>query len=309
MSKISSNKENFVVPLLLPKRLAAIQRVLLRWYAEKGRDLPWRHTRDPYKVLVSEIMLQQTQVDRVIPKYQAFLKAFPTVEKLARARRSRVIQCWAGLGYNRRAVYLHEAAKKVLRDFDGVMPITIDALRTLPGVGDYTAGAVAAFTGGSKTAFLDTNIKRVLGRLFFNTKKKRLPAEKKLAEYAQSLVPTKKDEAYFWHHAHMDLGALVCTAAKPKCETCPLKRVCPFPLFRDTIKKSHYAKPQPTFKNSDRFWRGRILDAVRRKKRGVTLGYLKSILVIPPTRAEKITQGLIRDGLVVRIGSTLSLPE
>ena len=115
-------------------------------------------------------MLQQTQVDRVIPKYQAFLKAFPTVKKLARASRSRVIQLWAGLGYNRRAVYLHEAAKKVMHNFRGAVPTTIDELRTLPGVGDYTAGAVAAFTDGSTKAFLDTNIKRVVGRLFFNTK-------------------------------------------------------------------------------------------------------------------------------------------
>lgn len=294
--------------ILSSKRIIAIQRALLRWYKENGRDLPWRHTRDPYKVLVSEIMLQQTQVDRVIPKYKAFLKAFPTVEKLAQARRSSVIRLWAGLGYNRRAVYLHEAAKKVLRDFNGVVPTTISALRILPGVGEYTAGAVAAFAGGSKEAFLDTNIKRVLGRLFFNTTTQRLPNEKNLFTLAQKLVPQTKDDVYAWHHALMDLGALVCTAAKPKCETCPLQRVCPFPPFRNAVTKSHYAKRQSAFRDSDRFWRGRILDVLRSNKQ-CSLDAFVRCLLLPRERVTALTKTLIRDGLLARRGRYFHLPR
>ncbi len=314
MSKISSSKKNSAVRLSsksyeVGPRKILIQRLLLRWYKEEGRDLPWRHTRDPYKVLVSEIMLQQTQVDRVIPKYQAFLRAFPTVRHLSRAPLGAVIRLWAGLGYNRRAVYLHEAAKKVMRDFSGKVPTTINALRSLPGVGEYTAGAVACFAGGKKTAFLDTNIKRVFGRLFFNTAKRRLPHEKDLVALAQQLVPRTKYNAYAWHHALMDLGALTCVAAKPKCETCPLARVCPFPPFREVITKSHYAKLQPSFRNSNRFWRGRILDMVRRKKRGVTLAFLTRIFAIPRARIAKITQGLVRDRLLSSQKNTFSLPE
>ena len=289
------------------RTIRIIQRALLRWYKEKGRDLPWRHTRDPYKILVSEIMLQQTQVDRVIPKYKAFLRAFPTVEKLAQAQRSQVIQRWAGLGYNRRAVYLHEAAKKIVCDFGGKVPTTIDVLRTLPGVGEYTAGAVACFTGKSTMSFLDTNIKRVFGRLFFNTTSRRLPIEKKLSAYAHSLVPTGKDDAYFWHHALMDLGALVCVAAKPKCESCPLQRICPFPPFREVITKSHYAKRQSAFKNSDRFWRGRILDALRREKH-IAFDALVRRFGIPKKRLATLARTLARDGLAIRARDLLSLP-
>ncbi len=304
----SSKRKKPTAPLSL-RHIVAIRRALLRWYKEKGRDLPWRHTRDPYKVLVSEIMLQQTQVDRVIPKYQAFLKVFPTVEKLARARRSGVIRLWAGLGYNRRAVYLHSAAKKVISDFGGVVPTTINQLRTLPGVGEYTAGAVAAFAGGSAEAFLDTNIKRVVGRLFFNTKSRRLPAEKKLFAYAQSLVPTQKDESYFWHHALMDLGATICVASNPKCDACPLRTSCPFPPFRNAIKKSHYAKHQPAFKDSDRFWRGMILTILREHPKGIVLSSLLSRIAIPKRRMLLLLRGLERDGLLSHVKGVYALPR
>lgn len=309
MSIISSNKKNSAAQSLPRKKILKIQRTLLRWYRESGRDLPWRHTRDPYKVLVSEIMLQQTQVDRVIPKYQAFLKTFPTVERLARASRSRVIQLWAGLGYNRRAVYLHEAAKKVLRDFRGVVPTTIDELSTLPGVGEYTAGAVAAFSGGSTAAFLDTNIKRILGRLFFNVKQKRIPPELDLAAYAQPLIPTQKDDAYFWHHALMDLGATICVARTPKCEVCPLRTSCLFPPFRDVIVKSHYAKRQPIFKDSNRFWRGKIMAVARGSQNGFAVMNSAKRFGITHVRLQKLIRGLIRDGLLVRKGRYLFLPQ
>ncbi|MBI4281598.1 A/G-specific adenine glycosylase [Candidatus Uhrbacteria bacterium] len=308
MSKNSSKRKKQTGRSSL-RHVATIQRALLRWYEEKGRDLPWRHTRDPYRVLVSEIMLQQTQVDRVIPKYRNFLRLFPTVQKLSRAPRASVIRAWAGLGYNRRAVYLHEVAKKVLRDFCGRVPTTIDELRMLPGVGDYTAGAVAAFTGGSTKAFLDTNIKRVVGRLFFNTKSRRLPAEKKLSEYAQSLVPTKKGDAYFWHHALMDLGATVCVARTPTCAQCPLQKICPFPPFRDAVKKSHYAKRQPTFKDSDRFWRGMILSILREHPKGIALSPLLRVVAIPRHRMARLLGGLKRDGLLSRMNNAYMLPR
>lgn len=323
MSTISSKKKNSAArslprkprnqirrptELVRGKRIAVIQRALLRWYKDNGRDLPWRHTRNPYRILVSEIMLQQTQVDRVIPKYRAFLKAFPTVQHLALAPLSGVIRAWVGLGYNRRAVYLHEAAKVVVEKFGGRVPVTIPELEALPGVGAYTAGAIACFAGGSREAFLDTNIKRVIGRLFLDVQKKRLPNEKDLFVLAEHCIPATSDDAYAWHHALMDLGALVCTAAKPKCEKCPLKRVCPFPPFRKTIQKSHYAKPQSVFKNSDRFWRGRILAIVGTKTVGASLHALVRHNVLPVRRIKKIVRGLCKDGLLVHHKGHYHLP-
>lgn len=137
-----------------------LQTALLTWFAENARDLPWRRTRDPYRVLVSEVMLQQTQVDRVIPKYEAFLAAFPTVEALAAAPTAEVIRLWAGLGYNRRAVNLQRAARAVVEERGGLFPHEVEELLRLPGIGPYTAGAVACFAFEQDVAFVDTNIRR-----------------------------------------------------------------------------------------------------------------------------------------------------
>jgi len=202
-----------------------IQPALLAWFAANARDLPWRRTRDPYRVLVAEIMLQQTQVERVIPKYLAFLDAFPTLTALAAAPVSEVIRLWAGLGYNRRAVNLQRAACAVLDAHSGVFPHTVEALRALPGIGPYTAGAVACFAFEQDVAFIDTNIRRVLRRAMVGPDGSTPePTERELLASGAALVP--EGQGWAWNQAIMELGALICTAAAPACRRCPLSAHC-----------------------------------------------------------------------------------
>lgn len=236
-------------------RRPQIVRSLLRWYAKNGRPLPWRRTDDPYIILVSEVMLQQTQVDRVVKKLPEFRRLFPSLGALARARRSDVIRAWAGLGYNNRAVRLHQLAQSVCRHGRGRLPCSIEELGKLPGIGQYTAHAIAAFAFGESVAVVDTNIRRVLGRLF--------PRESQLTEtwsLAQIVLP--RGNAYAWNQALMDLGATVCTARKPGCALCPLKRHCP---------SAHRVEHEPTIRRPEpsrdgipnRIYRGRIVQALR----------------------------------------------
>jgi A/G-specific adenine glycosylase len=205
------------------------QESLLAWYAREGRaGLPWRATRDPYAILVSEVMLQQTQVERVIPKYLAFLARFPTLAALAEAPTADVIREWAGLGYNMRAVRLQEIARQTQREYGGRLPAALDDLLRLKGVGRYTAGAVAAFAFGAQVATVDTNVRRTLWRIFRGIEPTLWPAGEPatratlaLAEWA--LPPGR---AYDWQQALMDLGATVCAARRPACERCPLTECC-----------------------------------------------------------------------------------
>jgi len=202
-----------------------IQPALLAWFAANARELPWRRTRDPYRVLVSEIMLQQTQVERVIPKYLAFLEAFPSLAALAAAPVSEVIRLWAGLGYNRRAVNLQRAARAVLDAHGGVFPHEVEALRALPGIGPYTAGAVACFAFEQDVAFMDTNIRRVLRRAMVGPDGSApAPTERELLAIGATLVPD--GQGWAWNQAIMELGALLCTAAAPACRRCPLSAHC-----------------------------------------------------------------------------------
>ncbi|MGH2450095.1 MAG: A/G-specific adenine glycosylase, partial [Candidatus Limnocylindria bacterium] len=185
---------------------------LLRWYGRRGRDLPWRRTRDPYAVLVSEVMLQQTQATRVVPAYERFLRRFPTLRALAAAPLGDVLRVWSGLGYNRRARDLHRIARAAP---DG-LPADVEGLDALPGVGPYTAGAVACFAHGVPAAFADTNIRRVLGRVFLG----RTATGREAVALDRSLLPPGAADR--WHHALMDLGATVCAARAPRCGDCPL---------------------------------------------------------------------------------------
>ena len=190
--------------------LAEIRVALLDWFAVFGRDLPWRRTRDPYKIMVSEIMLQQTQVDRVIPKYHAFLEAFPTLEALAAAPTAEVIRAWSGLGYNRRAVNMQRAARAVLDEHGGLFPRDVATLLRLPGIGPYTAGAIACFAFEQDVAFMDTNIRRVAQRLFVGPADQAPAKDMQLLAIAQAAVPP--GQGWQWNQAIMELGALICTA-------------------------------------------------------------------------------------------------
>lgn len=201
------------------ERDATFRRRLLAWYRTAARDLPWRLTRDPYRILVSEFMLQQTQVSRVLDYYAPFLRRYPSIEALARARGSAVREAWDGLGYYRRAANLHRLAKEVVRRHRGVVPADPSELRRLPGVGPYTAGAVATFAYERPVAAVDTNVSRVLARMF-GVKPAKVPV------LAQRLQPSRGQTAWKFNQALMELGALVCSARAPKCGQCPVNSLC-----------------------------------------------------------------------------------
>ncbi len=256
---------------------------LLAWYDEHKRDLPWRHTRDPYAILVAETMLQQTGVERVIPKYRLFLESLPTLESLAGASPSSVIRLWSGLGYNRRAVWMQEAARQALLRWGG-LPQAVPDLLSLPGIGPYTARAVACFAFDAQVAVCDTNVRRVLTRLLLDPDQRatRQPGAKMLALAAMVLPPGR---AYRWNQALMDLGATVCAAHEPFCLLCPLASRCrSFPLQRERRGARAIAEDRPRwktepFQTSRRYYRGRIVEALRHVREGESvslaqLGYL-----------------------------------
>jgi A/G-specific adenine glycosylase len=211
-----------------PAGAQAFTRKLLGWWARAARDLPWRRTRDPYRVLVSEFMLQQTQVSRVAEYYPRFIERFPDLETLARARPRAVREAWDGLGYYARASNLHALARVVSKDLDGTVPDRPDKLIELPGVGRYTAGAVATFAYEKAVPAVDTNVARVLRRVFLGERKVPLPAphSQEIWNLARTLVPKTGKRAWKFNQAVMELGALICVARKPKCGQCPVRPVC-----------------------------------------------------------------------------------
>jgi A/G-specific adenine glycosylase len=206
------------------------RRKLHAWYRANARDLPWRRTRDPYQILVSELMLQQTQVARVVPRYQDFLHRFPTLADVARSSPHRVREAWEGLGYYARAHNLHRLARSLTvngREPTRTLPPDPAELRTLPGIGPYTAGAVASFAYERRAALVDTNVARVLRRVFRPaTNPKTARGRRTLWGLAHALLPRTGRAAWTHNQALMELGALVCTARRPRCGTCPVRRVC-----------------------------------------------------------------------------------
>ncbi|MFA7255628.1 MAG: A/G-specific adenine glycosylase [Candidatus Omnitrophota bacterium] len=210
------------------KRSLSIQklrRALLRWYSLYKRDLPWRHTHDPYKIWVSEIMLQQTQVATVIPYYKRWLKTFPSLSTLANAPLSKALELWAGLGYYRRVRMFHQAANHVQKELQGKIPGNAEGLRELPGIGRYTAGAIASIAWGEKTPVLDGNVIRILTRIFAITQSIDRPATlEKLWSIAASLLPDKNPGDL--NQALMELGATVCFSSNPQCARCPARKNC-----------------------------------------------------------------------------------
>jgi len=209
----------------LPGAALAFRRRLLGWYDRHRRRLPWRGVRDPYAVLVSEIMLQQTQVARVVEFYPRFLARYPTLEDLAAAPADAVRESWEGLGYYARARNLHAAAREVVGRLGGELPRDADGLRRLPGIGRYTAGAVASLAFGADVPAVDTNAARVLARAFgVRGRKKSARRERRVWRLAAALVPRGRSSD--WNQALMDLGATYCTARAPRCATCPVRRRC-----------------------------------------------------------------------------------
>lgn len=207
------------------RNAAAFRRQLLRWFRRHGRDLPWRRSRDPYHIIVSEFMLQQTQVSRVEAYYHRFLERYPSVDALAAAPAAMVRETWDGLGYYRRAANLHRLAQEVVRDRAGMIPDDPVELQRLPGVGRYTAGAVASFAFERSVPAVDTNVARVLRRAFHP----RAPLGalgNRLWNTAEQLVPRRGKSAWAFNQGIMELGALICTARVARCDVCPVRTAC-----------------------------------------------------------------------------------
>ena len=298
-------------PLPSPARRRGLHAAVLA-HAPGLRDLPWRATRDPWAVLVSEVMLQQTQAGRVVGPFCRFVTRFPTPAACAAATLGEVVQAWAGLGYNRRAAQLHRAARLVVRDHGGVVPADLDALVALPGIGPYTARAVLAFAYERDHGVIDTNVRRVLARAVAGA-----PVggggEQVLAD---ALVPAGR--AWAWNQTLMEIGALVCGARVPACDACPLARRCTWRRDRRRAVAAGACPPpdpanpvprQSRFEGSDRQGRGRLVAALRRGP-------------VPPTslpaacgwpedapRAGRIAARLVAEGLARRRrGGVLVLP-
>jgi A/G-specific adenine glycosylase len=212
-------------PLPVPAARQRFRRTLLHWYRAYGRDLPWRHTDDPYHILVSEVMLQQTQVDRVLPKYHEWLEKYPSFEALAAAPEHDVAETWRPLGYNIRPRRLHAIAREAVEKYGGELPSDEDTLLSFKGIGEYTSGAIRSFAFRQRAAILDTNVARVLFRVFVGKGDLKAHAMRRhLWSMSRLLIPRK--DVFDFNQALMDLGATVCVARKPKCESCPMTKLC-----------------------------------------------------------------------------------
>lgn len=265
------------------------------FYRTRRRDLPWRRTRDPYKILVSEVMLQQTQVDRVIPKYAAFLSRFPTLACLAGARLTEVLRVWVGLGYNSRALRLWRCARAIARDYGGVVPSEVETLRGLPGIGTYTAAAIAAFAFGASEPVVDVNVRRVLSRAMIGRDD---ASAARVALIARAALPRTGNAR--WAQGLMDIGSRFCRSS-PRCEGCPLRAACAY--ARHGGHRARAARRvQGAFVDSERYYRGRIVRLLCARS-SVTLADLgrqvkERFDARDAAWLERIAHKLARDGLI-----------
>jgi A/G-specific adenine glycosylase len=244
------------------KKKAEIRRLVFHWYSHRGRKLPWRGIRDPYGIVVAEIMLQQTQVGRVLQKYPPFLRTFPSFRSLAEAPLRDVIDGWDGLGYNNRAVRLHALARALTANHAGRLPANVDDLKALPGIGRYTAAALAVSVHGKAMPVVDTNVRRFLSRLLWRMKRiDDVQDEKRIWQTASELLPARR--VYDWTQALMDIGATVCTARRPACSSCPVARLC---ISRRGMKRRVRTVPttEPARRGiPNRIYRGRVVSLLR----------------------------------------------
>jgi A/G-specific adenine glycosylase len=268
---------------------------VLSWYEKNARDLPWRRPgTSPWAVLVSEIMLQQTPVTRVLPAYEAWLARWPDPASLAAEPPGEAVRAWGRLGYPRRALNLHASARAIQDRHGGRVPADYEDLRALPGVGAYTAAAVASFAYRRRHAVLDTNVRRVLARLMSGAEfppRAQTAAEVRLAD---SLLPADAETAARWGVAVMELGALVCTARSPRCADCPVAASC---AWRLCGKPEGPARKGQTYAGTDRQCRGRLLAVLRRSSDPVDKAALDDAWDDPRQR-ERALSALIEDGLV-----------
>ncbi len=283
--------------------MKSLHQPVLTWYKENKRDLPWRNS-DPWGVLVSEIMLQQTPVARVLPIYIQWMKRWPTAASLARATPAEVITAWGRLGYPRRALRLHECAKVITSQYQGVVPNTEQELRALPGIGEYTSAALIAFAFNGRSLVLDINIRRLLSRVIDGVEVPKTAPTKSERVAREVLIPEKN--AHIWAAATMELGALICTAKKPQCGQCPLASQCKWRSLDYPL--SDQPKRTQTWHGTDRQCRGVIVQALRENP----VLQKKEIMLLwdVPSQVEKALLTLLEDGLVVSVkGQRFSLPH
>jgi len=275
---------------------AALTEPVLAWYARNARDLPWRAAdASPWSVLVSEIMLQQTPVARVLPAHGRWLARWPAPAALAAEPPAEAIRQWGRLGYPRRALRLHETATILTRRHDGRVPPDYQALLALPGIGGYTAAAVASFAFGQRHAVLDTNVRRVFGRLITGQQPPAAApsaAERRLAE---SLLPAEPATAARWSVAVMELGALVCTAASPRCADCPVARHCTWLALGQPAPDGR--RRTQRYDGTDRQCRGRLLALLRESDVPAYRAHFDALWP-DPLQLDRALDGLVADGLV-----------
>lgn len=287
--------------------MSELHDAILGWYDAHQRDLPWRRPgATPWEVMVSEFMLQQTPVARVLPVWQAWLERWPTPAALAAEPSGEAVRAWGRLGYPRRALRLHAAATAIVARHGGDVPDAYDDLLALPGVGDYTAAAVAAFGFGRRHVVLDTNVRRVFARVLAAEEFPATAVTRAERALAESVLP-HDDTAPVWSVAVMELGALVCTATAPRCDSCPVTHLCAWhaagrPAYAGPVRKVQ------TWAGTDRQCRGRLLAVLRDADTPVHRSALEAVWDEPEQR-ERALAGLIEDGLAVQVGpDTFALP-
>lgn len=266
--------------------ITRFQSMIFTWWKGNRRDLPWRHSRDPYNIAVSEIMLQQTQVLRVIPKYSEFIEEYPTIYHLANASAASVLRMWKGMGYNRRALYLHTMAKMIVEKYNGKFPTNAKLLAQLPGLGIYTTRAILVFAYKKDIACVDTNIRKIITHFFFDDKPQK---DSVIQQTADRLVPTGK--SWEWHQALMDYGSLEMKDVK--------------------YQMINSKKKSVPFRQTNRFYRGRIIDMLREKNYPEMniIGNIHNQYKKQEHEIQSIINGLIQDGLVERKKDMLFLPK
>ena len=279
------------------------EKEITNWFKKNKRDLPWRKT-DAWGVLVSEFMLQQTPVNRVLPVYEAWMKRWPTAASLSKATPAEVITAWGRLGYPRRALRLHECAKEITHNLKGKIPESQAELRALPGIGEYTAAAITAFAFEKRSLVLDINIRRLFARLFDGVETPTQAATKVEKSRYEELIPKK--DPHLWAAATMELGAVICTSQSPKCGICPVARVCTWRSL--DYPKSDVVKRRQSWHGTDRQCRGTIVQALRENE-VLTKSQITQLWDVP-SQLEKALLTLLDDGLIESRGKNkFSLPR
>lgn len=268
------------------------------WYAAHARPLPWREPdATPWGVMVSEFMLQQTPVVRVLPVWLAWMERWPTPDALAAEEPGEAVRAWGRLGYPRRAQRLHAAASVIVAEHGGRVPSDVETLRSLPGVGDYTAAAIASFAFQRRAVVLDTNVRRVLARVFTGVEFPANAVTKAERELAASVLPDAPADAALWSVASMELGAQICTATTPACERCPVRTLC---AWHQAGRPPHDGPPRrgQAYAGTDRQCRGILLGVLRASDAPVPRAQVLAAWASDPEQAERALASLLDDGLV-----------